>query len=126
PYWTRKNPIDLNYDASPTLYAQALGLLEKDPNVSNVLVMYAPSLTEDNLHIADSVITQLKRSRLNVFTCWLGQSTVMDARDEFYRAGIPTFFSPEKAIKAFMHHVNHQRVQRLLREMPESHALPEG
>ncbi|MEX2474408.1 bifunctional acetate--CoA ligase family protein/GNAT family N-acetyltransferase [Marinobacter sp.] len=119
-YWTRKNPIDLNYDASPELYAEAIKILARDPEVANVLVMYAPSLTEDSLQIADSVIQASKGTRLNVFTCWLGQSTVMDAREEFYRAGLPSFFSPEKAVMAFMQHVRHQRVQRLLTETPES------
>ncbi|MEQ9546430.1 MAG: GNAT family N-acetyltransferase [Marinobacter sp.] len=120
PYWTRKNPIDLNYDASPDLYAKAIKILAKDPEVANVLVMYSPSLTEDSLQIADAVVHAAKGSRLNVFTCWLGQSTVMDAREEFYRAGLPSFFNPEKAVMAFMQHVRHQRVQRLLTETPES------
>jgi len=120
PYWTRKNPIDLNYDASPELYAQAIKVLARDPEVANVLVMYAPSLTEDSLQIADAVVQASKGTRLNVFTCWLGQSTVMESREEFYRAGIPSFFNPEKAVMAFMQHVRHQRVQRLLTETPES------
>ncbi len=120
PYWTRRNPIDLNYDASPELYSNAIRILAKDPEVANVLVMYAPSLTEDSLQIADAVVQAAKGTRLNVFTCWLGQSTVMDARDEFYRAGVPSFFNPEKAVVAFMQHVRHQRVQRLLTETPES------
>ncbi|WP_166260339.1 GNAT family N-acetyltransferase [Marinobacter salicampi] len=120
PYWSRKNPIDLNYDASPELYASAIKILARDRGVANVLIMYAPSLTEDSLQIADAVIQACKGTRLNIFTCWLGQSTVLDARDEFYRAGVPSFFSPEKAVKAFMQHVNHQRVQRLLAETPES------
>ncbi|WP_417565538.1 GNAT family N-acetyltransferase [Marinobacter sp.] len=120
PYWTRKNPIDLNYNASPELYSKAIKILAKDPEVANVLVMYAPSLTEDSLQIADAVVQASKGTRLNVFTCWLGQSTVMDAREEFYRAGVPSFFNPEKAVMAFMQHVRHQRVQRLLTETPES------
>ncbi|WP_336368110.1 bifunctional acetate--CoA ligase family protein/GNAT family N-acetyltransferase [Marinobacter sp. C2H3] len=120
PYWTRKNPIDLNYDASPELYAEAIRILAKDPEVANVLVMYAPSLTEDSLRIADAVVEAARGTRLNVFTCWLGHSTVMDSREEFYRAGIPSFFNPEKAVMAFMQHVRHQRVQRLLTETPES------
>lgn len=120
PYWTRKNPIDLNYDASPELYGKAIKILAKDPEVANVLVMYAPSLTEDSLQIADAVVQASKGTRLNVFTCWLGQSTVMDSREEFYRAGLPSFFNPEKAVMAFMQHVRHQRVQRLLTETPES------
>lgn len=119
-YWTRKNPIDLNYDASPELYADAVRILARDPGVANVLILYAPSLTEDSLQITDAVIRAVKGTRLNVFTCWLGQATVMDSRDAFYQAGIPSFFSPEKAVKAFMQHVNHQRVQRLLAETPES------
>lgn len=77
-------------------------------------------MTEDSLQIADAVVQAAKGTRLNVFTCWLGQSTVMDARDEFYQAGVPSFFSPEKAVMAFMQHVRHQRVQRLLTETPES------
>ncbi len=120
PYWTRKNPIDLNYDASPELYANAIKILAKDPNVANVLVMYAPTLVQDSLQIADAVVQASKGTRLNIFTCWLGQSTVMDSREEFYRAGLPSFFNPEKAVMAFMQHVRHQRVQRLLTETPES------
>src|SRR5690554_5243829 len=119
-YWTRKNPIDLNYDASPELYGKAIKILAKDPEVANVLVLYAPSLTEDSLQIADAVVQAAKGTRLNIFTCWLGQSTVMEARDEFYRAGLPSFFNPEKAVVAFMQHVRHQRIQRLLTETPES------
>ncbi|MBE0485893.1 GNAT family N-acetyltransferase [Marinobacter sp.] len=120
PYWTRKNPVDLNYDASPELYGQAIKILAKDPNVANVLVMYAPTLVQDSLRIADAVVQASKGTRLNIFTCWLGQSTVMDSREEFYRAGLPSFFNPEKAVMAFMQHVRHQRVQRLLTETPES------
>ncbi|TGN37965.1 bifunctional acetate--CoA ligase family protein/GNAT family N-acetyltransferase [Marinobacter confluentis] len=119
-YWTRKNPVDLGYDASPELYARAVKILAKDTQITNLLVMYAPTLTEDSLQIADAVVQAARGTRLNVFTCWLGQSTVMDARDEFYRAGVPSFFNPEKAVTAFMQHVRHQRVQRLLTETPES------
>jgi len=120
PYWTRRNPIDLGYNASPELYAKVLKILSKEPELANVLVMYSPSLTGDSREIANSVIQAIKGTRLNVFTCWLGQSTVMDSREEFYRAGVPSFFNPEKAVMAFMQHVRHQRVQRLLAETPES------
>ncbi|PID42459.1 MAG: GNAT family N-acetyltransferase [Proteobacteria bacterium] len=121
-YWNKSNPVSLDYGATPQLYDEALQILEKDYTVSNVLVMYAPSLTEDSLQIADSVINRCKRSRLNVFTCWLGHTTIRDARQAFFEAGIPTFSSPEKAIHAFMHQVNHKRSQALLRETPSSYA----
>jgi acetyltransferase len=121
PYWTKRNPIDLDYDASPTRYEQALTILEKDLSVSNVLVMFAPSLTEDSLQIADTIVNKANKSRLNIFTCWLGKSTIREARHAFFDSGIPTFSSPEKAVKAFMHQVNHNRTQKLLRETPSSY-----
>ena len=121
PYWTRRNPIDLNYDANPRLYQRVIDILERDSHVSNLLVMYAPSLTEDSLQIADAVIEASKTSRLNIFTCWLGHSTVNDAREAFFENGVPTFSTPDKAVNAMMHMVNHQRSQRVLRETPESY-----
>ncbi|TDT38630.1 acetyltransferase [Halospina denitrificans] len=124
-YLSVRNPLDLGFDASPQLYADVLEILGKDPAVANVMVMYTPTLLEDTLHIADSVLKAVKRQRLNVFTCWLGQATVLDAREAFYEEGLPTFFSPEKAIRAFMHFVQHQRGQRLLAETPESWPEPE-
>lgn len=121
PYWSRRNPIDLDYSADPATYRKAIEILDKDPNVHNLLVMFSPTLTEDSLQIADAVIQAAKASRLNVLACWLGHSTVMDAREAFYQAGIPSYTSPEKAVKAFMHRVNHERSQRVLRETPESY-----
>lgn len=121
-YWTGRNPIDLDYDAGPQRYEQAISILEKDYSITNVLVMFAPSLTEDSLQIADVVLRKAKKSRLNIFTCWLGKSTIRDARQAFFEAGTPTFSSPEKAIKAFMHQVNHNRTQKLLKETPSSYS----
>jgi acetyltransferase len=117
-YWTRKNPVDLNYDASPELYGQVLDILAQDKNCSNVLVMYAPSLIEYPQKIAQSVIQHGKKSRLNIITTWMGQSTVKSSRDLFFDAGTPTYSTPEKAIKAFMYQVNHKRNQAMLKETP--------
>lgn len=122
PYWTRRNPVDLNYDAGPETYARAIEILDRDPEIFNLLVLYAPSQAGNSQAIAEAVIQAASRTRLNLFTCWLGQSTVLPAREAFSRAGIPTYFTPDKAVKAFMHQVNHQRSQRLLKETPRSHA----
>ncbi len=124
PYWTRKNPIDLNYDASPELYRDVLKILSKDTHVSNVLVLFAPSLLQDSLQVADAVIDFCKTTHLNIFTCWLGHSTVQDARDAFFEQGIPNYSTPDKAVKALMHMINHRRSQQVLRETPESYTDP--
>lgn len=125
PHWTPRHPIDLNYNAGPREYREAIEILGRDPAVSNLLVMFAPTLTEDSLQVADAVIEASRSSRLNILTCWLGQSTVREAREAFFEAGLPTFTTPEKAVKAFMHMVKHDRSQRVLRETPESYRNPD-
>lgn len=50
----------------------------------------------------------------------MGLEEALSARHECNLAGIPTYLSPEKAVKAFMHMVDYQRVQALLHEIPPS------
>ncbi len=50
----------------------------------------------------------------------MGLKEALNARHVCNLAGIPTYTSPEKAVKAFMHMVDYQRVQALLHEIPPS------
>ncbi|MAM88091.1 MAG: GNAT family N-acetyltransferase [unclassified Hahellaceae] len=124
PFWGRRNPIDLDYSAGAQEYAAVVDALDADPAITTVLVMFAPNLTEDSLQVADSVIAASERSLLRVFTCWLGAATVGEARDEFVQRGVASFATPEKAITAFMHMVNHRRNQIMLRQTPDSYQDP--
>jgi len=119
--WNRRNPIDLNYDATPELYREVIKRLGGDSSIANLLIVFSPTQASDGSAIAEEVIAASRQTRQNLITCWLGQTSVMKDRDAFYRAGLPSFFSPEKAVNAFMQHVLHQRVQKLLMETPESY-----
>jgi len=123
-YWTRRNPIDIDYSAGPALYTEVLGILSRDKAVSNVLVMFSPAITEDSLQVADAVIEFSKRTHLNILTCWLGKESALESQAAFFENGIPSYSTPDKAAKALIHMVNHQRSQKLLRETPESFSDP--
>ena len=55
---------------------------------------------------------------LPILTCWLGEPAARESRKLFSEKKIPTYDTPDEAVHAFMHLVQYQRNQELLRETP--------
>jgi acetyltransferase len=55
-----------------------------------------------------------------VLTSWVGGQAVAPARALFAREGIPTFDTPEAAVRAFLHLIHYRRNQEMLMETPPS------
>ncbi|WP_252108779.1 MULTISPECIES: bifunctional acetate--CoA ligase family protein/GNAT family N-acetyltransferase [unclassified Halomonas] len=115
-----ENPVDLGGNATPTRFVEALEIVTADPNVDAVLVVHAPTRLAPSVETAQALIDNRKRFRRNLLTSWMGLKEASKARSTCSAAGIPTYISPEKAVKAFMHMVDYQRVQALLHEIPPS------
>ncbi|XKH58750.1 bifunctional acetate--CoA ligase family protein/GNAT family N-acetyltransferase [Halomonas sediminis] len=115
-----ENPVDLGGNATPELFVDTLEVVAADPNVDAVLVVHAPTRLAPSKITAEALITHRKRFRRNLLISWMGLQEALKARHECNVAGIPTYISPEKAVKAFMHMVDYQRVQALLHEIPPS------
>ncbi|QBF81373.1 bifunctional acyl-CoA synthetase/GNAT family N-acetyltransferase [Shewanella maritima] len=122
--WSRQNPVDLMGDAASERYAKALEIVMNDENCDAVLVLHSPSLLGESQQIADALIDTIKlhpkRNQLNILTNWSGEDSAYVARKLFNQASIPTYRTPEGAIRAFMHMVEFRRNQKLLQEIPES------
>ncbi|PXX95343.1 bifunctional acetate--CoA ligase family protein/GNAT family N-acetyltransferase [Halomonas sp. LBP4] len=114
------NPVDLGGNATPEKLVDALEIVAADPGVDAVLVVHAPTRLAPSKTTAQAIIANRKRFRRNLLTSWMGLQEALSARHECNLAGIPTYLSPEKAVKAFMHMVDYQRVQALLQETPPS------
>lgn len=119
-YWSRANPIDLPPEASPVIFKQVLEVLESETSVDAILVLHSPSPVVPGQDVANVVINHARFHQKNLLTSWMGGEGVDRARHLFDDAGIPTYDTPDRAIKAFMHMVRHQRNQELLRETPSS------
>ncbi|MGM0824137.1 MAG: GNAT family N-acetyltransferase [Pseudomonadota bacterium] len=115
-----ENPVDLGGNATPERFVEALRIVAADANVDAVLVVHAPTRLAPSLVTAQALIANRKSFRRNLLTSWMGLKEALNARHECNLAGIPTYISPEKAVKAFMHMVDYQRVQQLLQETPPS------
>ncbi len=122
--WSHGNPVDIIGDAPPERFAEATRILLKDPGVDALLVMHVPTAVSLGEQAARAVAEVAKASERNVLTSWLGQVTAEPARQAFSAAGIPTYTTPDAAVRAFMHMVHYHRNQELLMETPPS--IPEG
>ncbi|EAT13362.1 GNAT family N-acetyltransferase [Bermanella marisrubri] len=118
PYWSQSNPVDITPEAGPKVYKKVLELVEQDPNVDAILVLFSPNSVVNPVDVANVVINHIKFHQKNLLTSWMGGESVERSRHVFDDAGIPTYDTPDRAIKAFMHMVRHQRNQELLRETP--------
>ncbi|SHL93797.1 bifunctional acetate--CoA ligase family protein/GNAT family N-acetyltransferase [Vreelandella subglaciescola] len=115
-----ENPVDLSGNATPQRLVEALSIVSADPNVDAVLLVHAATRLAPSLATAQAVIAGRGKFRRNLLTSWMGLKEALSARQACNQAGIPTYISPEKAVKAFMHMVDYQRVQLLLQETPPS------
>ena len=123
-YVKADNPILLNPELKPQQLSAVASALLRDRQVDAVLVIYIPSLGSDPLSNAQALVEVASASNKTVLTSWMGEYSVETARDCFDKHGIPTFETPDNAIKSYMYMVQHQRTQELLRQTPESLEIP--
>jgi acetyltransferase len=118
PTWSHGNPVDIIGDAPTERYVQTLQILLKDPQADAVLFIHAPTAIVPSAEIAATVSPVATQTDRNVFACWLGGDAVKQARATFAQAGIPTYDTPEEAVRAFLQVVQYGRNQDLLMEVP--------
>jgi acetyltransferase len=118
--WSRGNPVDIIGDAPTERYVQSLQILFEDPQSDAVLFIHAPTAIVESSEIAAAVAPAVARAPRNVLACWMGGDAVKQARAIFARAGIPTYDTPEEAVRAFLQVVQYRRNQDLLMEVPPS------
>lgn len=119
-YWSGANPVDILGDTHAPLYGQALEVLLEDRNADAILVMNCPTAVEDSTAAADAVVKVLNAKRYHrpVLSAWMGQTAVAEGRRRLAAAGVPAHETPDEAVRAFMHLVDHRKNQEALIRTP--------
>ncbi|HYC03302.1 MAG TPA: bifunctional acetate--CoA ligase family protein/GNAT family N-acetyltransferase [Azospirillaceae bacterium] len=120
PTWSRSNPVDIIGDAPGQRYADATAALLEDRGCDAILALNCPTALADSLDAAKAVADALDGKRFPVLTSWLGEGAAAEARRLFCTRRIPSYDTPDKAVRAFMHLVRYRRNQELLMETPDS------
>ncbi|HEU4620195.1 MAG TPA: bifunctional acetate--CoA ligase family protein/GNAT family N-acetyltransferase [Gammaproteobacteria bacterium] len=119
--WSRGNPVDIVGDAPAQRYAAALRIALRDPNADGVLVLHCPTAVASGRDAARAVIEVLKESPpATVLASWLGEHTASASREELERHRVPSYPTPEQAVRAFLQMVDYRRNQELLMQTPPS------
>ena len=119
PYWSRGNPVDVLGDADVARYAAALDVCISDPNVDGLLAIFTPQGVTSSTELAEAVIRSSKNGRKPVLTVWMGEKAVVEARKKFSENSIPTYPTPEEAVRTYMYMYRYRRNLDLLYETPE-------
>jgi acetyltransferase len=119
PYWSKGNPIDIMEEANAERYEKVLNICLSDQNVDGIIVIYTPQGAAQSIELAKRVIELTKRRIKPILTVWMGGSEAEEARKLFYLNEIPTYSTPEKAVKTYMYMHRYKRNLELLYETPE-------
>jgi len=123
--WSHGNPVDIIGDAPGNRYAAAFEVLLGDPHIDATLILNCPTAVASSTEAAQAVIEIVDKHHPDcVLTNWAGETAAKSARRLFVNHGIPSYDTPEVAVRAFMHMVDYRRNQNLLMQTPPS--IPEA
>jgi acetyltransferase len=118
PNWSHANPVDLIGDAPVERYLASLQALLARPETGTLLFIHAPTAIVPSAEIAAALLPLAKQHPARLVSCWLGGDVVHEARRCFHDAGIPTYDTPEQAVRALAMLTTYRRNQELLLEAP--------
>ena len=118
PNWSRANPVDIIGDAPVERYVKTLHALLAHPETGTLLFIQAPTAIVPSAEIAAALLPLAQAHPSRVVSCWLGGEAVAQARRLFHDAAIPSYDTPEQAVRALAMLATYRRNQALLLEAP--------
>ncbi|KJR99243.1 MAG: hypothetical protein VR65_17780 [Desulfobulbaceae bacterium BRH_c16a] len=113
------NPLYLLADASAADYQVAIENCLQDHDIDGVMVICIPFPGIDIKKIAKTIVVAAKKHpRIPLFSTWFGDETIL-TQAVFDTDGIPTYSTPEQAVKSFMYMYRYDYNLKLLQETPE-------
>jgi acetyltransferase len=118
PYWSKRNPIDMLGEAKPELYRKVVEICINAKEVNGLLIMSAPQALADTAEVAAALVDLIREKPIPIITSWVGGGNMQTGRDIFNQAGIPTFDTPERAVRAFMDIYRFSKNIEMLQQIP--------
>jgi acetyltransferase len=122
PFWSHGNPIDVLGDARSERYKTAVEVCLNDENIDGILIVFTQQAVSESVEIAKNIV-ELVRSKSyqnkTILTSFMGYGAVQEANNILNANNIPTYTTPEQAIRTYMYMYNYQRNIDLLYETPE-------
>ena len=118
PAWSHGNPVDVLGDAKSKTMAKAINAVLQDEGVDAVLLIVTPQAMTNPPGIAKELMPIAAETQKPILAALLGGPSMREANRLLNEAGIPTYNTPEQAVRAFMILVNYARNLENLYETP--------
>ena len=119
-YWDGTNPINLTHpsNSSQKRYVDAVKVCMEAPEADGILLLNTPVGTDDVTSLARDLSALLNVCPCPVLTAWMGGLDIDEARTVFNRAGIATYETPERAVRAFSNLYQYGKNIEMLQQIP--------
>jgi len=102
-HWSKANPIDIIGDSDEEIYRKTIKVCQKDKNIDGLIVITVPQVMANPKNLAENIIDLSKQSSKPILTSFVGEESVQYARQLLNRNNVPTYATPEEAVKAYMY-----------------------
>ncbi len=122
PFWSHGNPIDVLGDAKSERYKAAVEACLNDENIDGICIVFTQQAVSESVEIAKNIVELVRgKSYQNktILTSFMGYGAVQEANSILNANNIPTYTTPEQAIRTYMYMYTYQRNVDLLYETPE-------
>ncbi|MFH0785601.1 MAG: GNAT family N-acetyltransferase [Pseudomonadota bacterium] len=114
------NPLHLQSNASAADYQVAISACLNDKMVDGVLAICIPFPGIDLQKIAEAIVgAAVGNPQTPLFTTWCGEESSLSVISFLNSKNVPTYYTPEQAIKSFMYMYRYDYNLKLLQETPE-------
>lgn len=115
----QENPLYLQSNASSDDYKLAVSACLEDKMIDGILVICIPFPGIDLQQIAESIVDAAATNpHIPLFTSWCSEGSDLSATAFLNSRRIPTYYTPEQAVKSFMHMYHYDYNLKLLQETP--------
>ena len=123
PFWSKGNPIDVIGDSKADRYQIAIKACLDDDNIDGILIIFTEQALSGSVEVAKGIVELVRSNshpdKKTVLTSFIGNGTVQEANHILNANNIPTYSTPEQAVKTYMYMCSYQRNIELLYETPE-------
>lgn len=110
--------IDTSEDAGAPHYLAAIDAAARDKQVDGVLAIYSAKSGGDAIGVARALAEAKRQLGKPLLACWMGDASVLEAREVLNAAAVPQFRTPEAAVGAFGNIASFYQNQLLLQQTP--------
>ena len=122
PFWSHGNPIDVLGDAKSERYKVAVEACLNDENIDGILIIFTQQAVSESVEISKNIVELVRNKTFQnktMLTSFMGYGAVQEANTILNANNIPTYTTPEQAVRTYMYMYEYQRNIDLLYETPE-------